>query len=155
MFLFVWRRTSLRGFAASAPPAGGPIIRLPSLSHSAAAQTSQARFRWRNAHGLFSSRPFSLQTKNPSDDGHFVCMAEDTGLEPAGLLHLTRFPGELLSHSVNPPYLIPYLIYHKDKIFARTFIVLYELAWGERDLVWPDRLVPRYVDTVLSLLPAF
>ena len=30
-------------------------------------------------------------------------MAEDTGLEPAGLLHLTRFPGELLSHSVNPP----------------------------------------------------
>ena len=33
---------------------------------------------------------------------HFL-MAEDTGLEPAGLLHLTRFPGELLSHSVNPP----------------------------------------------------
>ena len=32
---------------------------------------------------------------------HFL--AEDTGLEPAGLLHLTRFPGELLSHSVNPP----------------------------------------------------
>ena len=31
-------------------------------------------------------------------------MAEDTGLEPAGLLHLTRFPGELLSHSVNPLY---------------------------------------------------
>ena len=30
-------------------------------------------------------------------------MAEGTGLEPAGLLHLTRFPGELLSHSVNPP----------------------------------------------------
>ena len=59
-----------------------------------------------------------------------VFLAEDTGLEPAGLLHLTRFPGELLSHSVNPPYLIPYLIYHKDKIFARTFIVLYELAWG-------------------------
>ena len=25
------------------------------------------------------------------------------GLEPTGLLHLTRFPGELLSHSVNPP----------------------------------------------------
>lgn len=32
-------------------------------------------------------------------------LAEDTGLEPAGLLHLTRFPGELLSHSVNPPYI--------------------------------------------------
>lgn len=30
-------------------------------------------------------------------------MAEDMGLEPTGLLHLTRFPGELLSHSVNPP----------------------------------------------------
>lgn len=25
------------------------------------------------------------------------------GLEPTGLLHLTPFPGELLSHSVNPP----------------------------------------------------
>ena len=36
-------------------------------------------------------------------------MAEDTGLEPAGLLHLTRFPGELLSHSVNPPYLLLWL----------------------------------------------
>lgn len=32
-----------------------------------------------------------------------LILAEDTGLEPAGLLHLTRFPGELLSHSVNPP----------------------------------------------------
>lgn len=30
-------------------------------------------------------------------------MAEDMGLEPTGLLHLTPFPGELLSHSVNPP----------------------------------------------------
>ena len=26
------------------------------------------------------------------------------GLEPTRLLHPTRFPGELLSHSVNPPY---------------------------------------------------
>ena len=34
-------------------------------------------------------------------------LAEDTGLEPAGLLHLTRFPGELLSHSVNPPSRLP------------------------------------------------
>ena len=31
-------------------------------------------------------------------------MAEGTGLEPTRLLHPTRFPGELLSHSVNPPY---------------------------------------------------
>lgn len=41
--------------------------------------------------------------------GVFVRMAEDTGLEPAGLLHLTRFPGELLSHSVNPPNFYWYL----------------------------------------------
>ena len=34
-------------------------------------------------------------------------LAEDMGLEPTGLLHLTRFPGELLSHSVNPPCLLP------------------------------------------------
>lgn len=31
------------------------------------------------------------------------CMAENMGLEPTGLLHLTPFPGELLSHSVNSP----------------------------------------------------
>lgn len=30
-------------------------------------------------------------------------LAEDMGLEPTRLLHPTRFPGELLSHSVNPP----------------------------------------------------
>ena len=35
-----------------------------------------------------------------------LLLAEDTGLEPAGLLHLTRFPGELLSHSVNPPGIV-------------------------------------------------
>ena len=39
--------------------------------------------------------------KRPEKVSQFL--AEDTGLEPAGLLHLTRFPGELLSHSVNPP----------------------------------------------------
>ena len=32
-----------------------------------------------------------------------LCLAEDMGLEPTRLLHPTRFPGELLSHSVNPP----------------------------------------------------
>ena len=36
-------------------------------------------------------------------------MAESMGLEPTGLLHLTRFPGELLSHSVNPPNFYWYL----------------------------------------------
>ena len=30
-------------------------------------------------------------------------VAEGMGLEPTRLLHPTRFPGELLSHSVNPP----------------------------------------------------
>lgn len=30
-------------------------------------------------------------------------LAEGMGLEPTRLLHPTRFPGELLSHSVNPP----------------------------------------------------
>ena len=30
-------------------------------------------------------------------------MAESMGLEPTGLLRLTRFPGGLLSHSVNSP----------------------------------------------------
>ena len=32
------------------------------------------------------------------------CLAEDMGLEPTGPFSRTRFPGELLSHSVNPPY---------------------------------------------------
>ena len=35
-------------------------------------------------------------------------LAEDMGLEPTRLLHPTRFPGELLSHSVNPPCPILY-----------------------------------------------
>ena len=43
-----------------------------------------------------------ISMKKRPCSGLFV-MAEDTGLEPAGLLHLTSFPGELLSHSVNPP----------------------------------------------------
>lgn len=57
--------------------------------------------------------------------GVFICMAEDTGLEPAGLLHLTRFPGELLSHSVNPLYpfgetsLRTFIIITQFRIFAR------------------------------------
>ena len=58
-------------------------------------------------------------------------MAEDTGLEPAGLLHLTRFPGELLSHSVNPPRL--YIIYHMQEKFARLLLkneVAGEIIYG-------------------------
>lgn len=50
------------------------------------------------------------------------------GLEPTGLLHLTPFPGELLSHSVNPPYRYLFsiftfaeqmIIYHKNRHFSR------------------------------------
>ena len=37
----------------------------------------------------------------------FMFLAEDMGLEPTGLLHLTPFPWELLSHSVNPPKAFP------------------------------------------------
>ena len=47
------------------------------------------------------SRPVSM--KKPHNIGRRGFLAEDMGLEPTGLLHLTRFPGELLSHSVNPP----------------------------------------------------
>lgn len=55
-------------------------------------------------------------------------LAEDMGLEPTGLLHLTPFPGELLSHSVNPPYRYLFsiftfaeqmIIYHKNRHFSR------------------------------------
>ena len=48
-----------------------------------------------------SQKSVQNQNKNRWNSNGF--MAEGTGLEPAGLLHLTRFPGELLSHSVNPP----------------------------------------------------
>ena len=34
---------------------------------------------------------------------YYLILAEDMGLEPTGLLHLTAFPMQLLSHSVNPP----------------------------------------------------
>ncbi len=33
----------------------------------------------------------------------FLRLAEDKGLEPSRPFSPTRFPGELLSHSVNPP----------------------------------------------------
>lgn len=38
-------------------------------------------------------------------------LAEDMGLEPTGLLHLTRIPSELLSHSVNPPNVYDFFIF--------------------------------------------
>ena len=46
---------------------------------------------------------YTLKNNKKEQPNVALLMAEDTGLEPAGLLHLTRFPGELLSHSVNPP----------------------------------------------------
>ena len=47
-------------------------------------------------------------------------LAEDMGLEPTRLLHPTRFPGELLSHSVNPP--------HRFYIFAMRNSLRYKMS---------------------------
>ena len=44
------------------------------------------------------------KTKHCRQSTVFCFLAESMGLEPTRLLHPTRFPGELLSHSVNPPY---------------------------------------------------
>ena len=54
------------------------------------------------------SSPMPFRTKQKQDTPYSIgmscfCLAESMGLEPTGLLHLTRFPGELLSHSVNSP----------------------------------------------------
>lgn len=54
-------------------------------------------------------------------------LAEGMGLEPTGLSHLTPFPGELLSHSVNPPdyvfaaYSQQIIIYHMEEGISRCF----------------------------------
>lgn len=52
-----------------------------------------------------SPRGFSphVLDKKKSSFEKLLFLAEDMGLEPTGLLHLTRIPSELLSHSVNPP----------------------------------------------------
>ena len=69
-----------------------------------------ADFRAQNAHGIFSltsvgSNPLSLHKKIRTGKILSVfLMAEGMGFEPTGLLRLTRVPGELLSHSVNPLY---------------------------------------------------
>ena len=57
------------------------------------------------AHSVGSSpiQSFAKNKTTPEWTLFYFFMAEDMGLEPTGLLHLTRFPGELLSHSVNPP----------------------------------------------------
>ena len=43
------------------------------------------------------------KTKHCRQATVFCFLAESMGLEPTRLLHPTRFPGELLSHSVNSP----------------------------------------------------
>ena len=49
--------------------------------------------------------PESLEMKKPRDFHlRAKSMAESMGLEPTRLLHPTRFPGELLSRSVNSPH---------------------------------------------------
>ena len=62
-------------------------------------------------HSSLRSRPFGFEshayTLRKQKKKHlrcfFISLAEGMGLEPTRLLHPTRFPGELLSHSVNPP----------------------------------------------------
>ena len=83
-----------------------------------------------------SQKSVQNQNKNRWNSNGF--MAEGTGLEPAGLLHLTRFPGELLSHSVNSPshYSVIFIILFrisdlfiitqfktKSKYFFKLFLV--------------------------------
>lgn len=55
------------------------------------------------AHSWVRSISFIKKQNGQAKTCPFCFLAEDMGLEPTGLLHLTRFPGELLSHSVNPP----------------------------------------------------
>ena len=54
-------------------------------------------------------------------------MAEGMGLEPTGLLHLTRFPGELLSHSVNPPSRLPNIT--NNRVCFKWNIPTYAFKW--------------------------
>ena len=53
-----------------------------------------------------------------------VKLAEGTGLEPAGLLRLTRVPGELLSHSVNPLYRVIWNVF-KASLARRLYYYTY------------------------------
>ena len=65
--------------------------------------------------------PFHLsKKKNSACSTLFFYLAEDMGLEPTRLLHPTRFPGELLSHSVNPP--------HRFYIFAMRNSLRYKMS---------------------------
>lgn len=63
----------------------------------------------------------------------FLFLAEDMGLEPTGLLHLTAFPMRLLSHSVNPPSTI--IIYHKLRKIASSFCYVFKTFFCSRFLV--------------------
>lgn len=60
-------------------------------------------------------------------------LAEDMGLEPTGLLHLTAFPMRLLSHSVNPPSTI--IIYHKLRKIASSFCYVFKTFFCSRFLM--------------------
>lgn len=63
----------------------------------------------------------------------FLFLAEDMGLEPTGLLHLTAFPMRLLSHSVNPPSTI--IIYHKLRKIASSFCYVFKTFFCSRFLM--------------------
>ena len=63
---------------------------------------------WKTRNGLLTlgrgfSSSFYANNKSTTARVVLLLLAESKGLEPSGLLHLTRFPGELLSHSVNSP----------------------------------------------------
>ena len=82
------------------PVCGASLRRLDPL----AAKGFAGAFRLMLAPFGFESH--ALNFENNKKEHHrcsFLLLAEGMGLEPTRLLHPTRFPGELLSHSVNPP----------------------------------------------------
>ena len=80
------------------PVCGASLRRLDPL----AAKGFAGAFRLMLAPFGFESHALSKQQKIIPSGLSFL-LAEGMGLEPTRLLHPTRFPGELLSHSVNPP----------------------------------------------------
>ena len=80
--------------------------------------------RAENPHGSLLVPFLSSKNTKPIFRWAFAFLAEDMGLEPTRLLHPTRFPGELLSHSVNPPcylshfYFLERYLYNISKVWA-------------------------------------
>ena len=97
---------------------------------------------WENPHGSLLVPFLSSKNTKPIFRWAFAFLAEDMGLEPTGLLHLTRFPGELLSHSVNPPCYLSYFyfleryLYNISKVQAicKQFRLLYIIQSAGTDI---------------------